>query len=508
MAHPGTQLSFTSLAGQYRPRRPERTVLYQAVAGHYRTFETLASLEGKRIPKHVTEEFETFLRCGILAHGFLRLRCEDCDKERFVAFSCKKRGFCSSCGGRRMNESAAHLVDQVFPKAGVRQWVLSFPMPVRFILAKNPKLQARALTIIHRAIATYIRSKAKAKGLRLPLQPGAVTLIQRFGGSLNLNVHYHMIFLEGGYYSPQVTPASATPQGPRLWWIDPPTDAEVRALVLRLAQRTIRMLKKQGYFRDEEASSFPDDDMPQDELLPELQAASVQSKIALGERRGQRVRRLGALFTGEAVPELKGPLCASVSGFSLHAAVYCAPWERAKLEKLCRYITRPAVAEERLSLRPSGEVVLILKTPYSDGTSHLLFSGLEFVEKLAALIPPPRIHLTRYFGCLAPHAKIRSQIVPKRQDTQEPEPTPEATADGADPTPEDHKKTNRIAWATLLARVFAIDMKHCADCGGELKIVAAILEREAIHKILTHLDLPFRPPDIAPARLPAQLSFE
>ena len=95
------------------------------------------------------------------------------------------------------------------------------------------------------------------------------------------------------------------------------------------------------------------------------------------------------------------------------------------------------------------------------------------------------------------------KLVPKR-----PEPELTSDSDGADPSPEDHKKTNRIAWATLLARVFAIDMKHCADCGGELKIVAAILEREAIHKILTHLDLPFRPPDIAPARLPAQLSFE
>ena len=79
--------------------------------------------------------------------------------------------------------------------------------------------------------------------------------------------------------------------------------------------------------------------------------------------------------------ELKGPLCAQVSGFSLHAAVYCAPWEREKLEKLCRYITRPAVAEDRLKLQPNGDIVLRLKTKYSDGTSHLLFSGLEFVEK-------------------------------------------------------------------------------------------------------------------------------
>ena len=87
-----------------------------------------------------------------------------------------------------MAESAAHLVDEVFPKVGIRQWVLSFPMPVRFILAKNPKIQAKCLTLVHRAITTFIQAKAKQNGFRSKLHPGAVTLIQRFGGSLNLNV--------------------------------------------------------------------------------------------------------------------------------------------------------------------------------------------------------------------------------------------------------------------------------------------------------------------------------
>lgn len=496
MASTGTQLSFKELAGQYQQRRPEQTVLYQAVANNYRTFESLADAEGKRLPKHVTQEFEAFLRCGILAHGFLRLRCEDCKQEKIVAFSCKKRGFCSSCGGRRMAESAAHLVDEVFPKAGVRQWVLSFPMPVRFILAKNPKIQGKCLTIVHRAITSFIQKKAKMKGLRAPLQPGAVTLIQRFGGSLNLNVHFHMLFIEGGFYS--------TTQGPKLWWIDPPTDQEIQDMVVTLAKRVIRFLKKKGYFQDELDSAVPDEDIAQEELLPELQAASVQSKIALGERKGQRVRRLGAIDLGDLQAELKGPQCASSTGFSLHAAVYCAPWEREKLEKLCRYIARPAIAEDRLQMSPSGEIILKLKTKYSDGTSHLLFSGLEFVEKLAALVPPPRIHLTRFFGCLAPHAKIRSQIVPKKdQDSEQTKAAlPADTKAEAEP-----KKTRRIGWAELLARVFAIDMKHCNQCGGDLKPIAAILEFSAIKKILGHLGLPDKPPDIAPSRLPHQLSF-
>jgi hypothetical protein len=438
------QLSFEAIGGQYHERRRDETVLYQCVARNYRTFEALAEAEGKFVPKHVAQEFEAFLKCGILAHGFLRLRCEDCKYEKLVAFSCKKRGFCSSCGGRRMAETAAHLVDSVFPKVGVRQWVLSFPMPIRFILAKNSKIQGKCLTIVHRAITGFIREKARRKGFKTKLQPGAVTLIQRFGGSLNLNVHFHMLFLEGGYYE--------TSQGPKFWWIDPPSDSEIQALVAVLAARVIRFLRKKGYFQDDIDAAVPDEDMSQDELLPELQAASVQSRIAMGERKGRRVRRLGVLelHDFQAASELKGPLCATSAAFSLHAAVYCAPWERGKLEKLCRYIARPAVAEERLELKASGDVVLKLKTKYSDGTSHLLFSGLEFVEKLAALVPQPRIHLTRYHGCLAPHAKIRSEIVPKKEPETDSTPATPAAA------PDKPPAVRRIGWAELQARVFLI----------------------------------------------------
>lgn len=225
----------------------------------------------------------------------------------------------------------------------------------------------------------------------------------------------------------------------------------------------------------------------------------------MGERRGQRVRRLGALESTDFQPELKGPLCATSVGFSLHAAVYCAPWEREKLEKLCRYIARPAVAEERLQMGPSGDIVLRLKTRYSDGTSHLLFSGLEFVEKLAALIPPPRIHLTRFHGCLAPHAKIRSQIVPKKEEEEQATSPPSAITDAQ--TENKPRKSRRIAWAELLARVFAIDMTHCLECGGDLKPIAAILELVVIRKILNHLGLPEKPPDITPARRSPQMSF-
>jgi len=298
-----------------------------------------------------------------------------------------------------------------------------------------------------------------------------------------------MLFMEGGYYD--------THQGAKYWWIDPPTNEEIQNLVKLIAMRVIRYLKKHGYFNEDSETAVPEEDMDQ-ELLPELQAASVKSKIAVGERRGQWVRRIGTLGFDNVHPVLTGHLCAQITGFSLHAAVYCAPWERAKLEKLVRYVARPAVAEKRLTLQSNGDVIYKLKTKYSDGTTHLRFSGVEFIEKLAALVPPPRIHLIRFFGVLAPHSKIRAEVVPKKD---KPEETCEINKK------DKPRKSKKYKWAELLARTFNIDTKHCNDCGAEMKIIAAIMETKAIKDILTHLKLPHKPPDLAPSRIAMQIHF-
>jgi len=99
-------------------------------------------------------------------------------------------------------------------------------------------------------------------------------------------------------------------------------------------------------------------------------------------------------------------------GFSLYAAVRWRADQRTELEQLCRYITRPAIANERLKRNRAGQVVLQLKSPYKDGTTHIVMEPLEFMERLAALVPRPRLHLIRFHGVLAPNAKLRSKIVP------------------------------------------------------------------------------------------------
>ena len=115
------------------------------------------------------------------------------------------------------------------------------------------------------------------------------------------------------------------------------------------------------------------------------------------------------------------PLCADIDGFSLHAAVRVEALDRKRLEQLCRYITRPALSDERVQLNAAGQVELKLKTPWRDGTTHLVMSPLEFMQRLAALVPLPRLHLIRFHGVLAPNAKLRPGVVPKADSTQMPE---------------------------------------------------------------------------------------
>ncbi len=125
----------------YERHRPEQTTLYRLVHQHAATFlEQTESAAGVGLPQFVKDEFDAFLECGILAHGFLRLHCGDCGHDKLVAFSCKRRGFCPSCGARRMAQTAAHLVDHVIPHVPVRQWVLALPIPLRLLLAAQPKL--------------------------------------------------------------------------------------------------------------------------------------------------------------------------------------------------------------------------------------------------------------------------------------------------------------------------------------------------------------------------------
>ena len=173
-------------AGSYRVRDPEQSILYRVLLENLETFLARRRDEGRGVPKFIEREMRAFLDCGILACGFLRLQCASCGKEKLLAFSCKGRAVCPSCCGRRMVDTAAHLVDRVFPSVPVRQWVLSLPFGLRYILAHDPKMVTAVYGIFARTVFAFLRQMARDYGVD-QTQCGAVTFIQRFGGSLNAN---------------------------------------------------------------------------------------------------------------------------------------------------------------------------------------------------------------------------------------------------------------------------------------------------------------------------------
>jgi hypothetical protein len=178
----------------YVPRDPSTTVLYHVVADHLETF--LASLDAdpdaKGLPAYVQRALYDYVQCGILAHGVLRLGCDTCHKELLLPFSCQHRGFCPSCAGRRMAQTAAHLVERVIPWVPIRQWVVSVPVPLRYWMAASQDLTAKVHTIIRTTIGQYYVHPAITRGVpRAKVQPGSVTFIQRFGSAINLNLHDH-----------------------------------------------------------------------------------------------------------------------------------------------------------------------------------------------------------------------------------------------------------------------------------------------------------------------------
>src|SRR5262245_43167063 len=218
---------------------------------------------------------------------------------------------------------------------------------------------------------------------RQKVQPGAVTLVQRFGGALQRNVHYHLIVIEGVFLD-------RTDQGlkPRFLKGESPSDADVAHVVQKISRRVIRKLRRLGYLEAAMAVPVATGYDPLLDTAPELartMAASVQQRLAFGERAGPKVRRIGSGFGYEGEPpELKGPRCASVNGFSLYANTAIPAHRRDQLERLRRYTARGALSLERLAQDANGDLMYRFNRPWSDGTTGMKLSPLALLEKPAA----------------------------------------------------------------------------------------------------------------------------
>ncbi len=295
------------------------------------------------IPRYVEDDFRRYLTCGLLSEGFGRARCRACGHDFLVAFSCSKRGVCPSCTTRHMAETAAHLVDHVFPEVPVRQWVVSVPKRLRYFLHRDMELTGRTLHIVLRALEAKL--KQRCPGAPAAARLGAVTFIQRFGSALNRHTHLHCCVIDGLFSQDE----------------------------------------------DGNLCFHPATELDEDDVAA-VQGVVRQRVLRLFERRG--------VLGSEAVADMRAW---PHSGFSIDASVTVCARDRAGLERLLRYCARPAFASQRLVWENEGKELLYrLPKPRPDGQTVLCLTPLEFIERLAALIPPPRRHRHRYHGVLAP----------------------------------------------------------------------------------------------------------
>jgi len=498
-ARPALECGAARLASgvaDYEPRHPEATLLYQTVQSELESFLARARERGQPAPHFIEHELRAYLRCGIPAHGFLRLRCDECRLERLVPFSCKRRGFCPSCCGRRMADTAAHLVDRVLPEVPIRQWVMTLPYALRYRCAYDAKLTSEVLRAFLRALFAELRRRARRELGEQAEQCGAVTFIQRFGSAMNLNLHFHTLALDGAYlYEPR--PGRL----PEFAALAPPTADDVARVLIGTARRLRRLTLARA---DGDENTLARDEP----LLALLSEASLLTRIATGPEAGQRWRRLGDRVepaAGGGHPEDSTAPVARHAEMSLHAGVRVPARDRRRLERLCRYVGRPPLAHDRLEERSDGRLALRLKTRWRDGTTHILMERRDLIDRLAPLIPPPRAHQVRYHGILAPGASLRECVVPTAPTAP---PSSSAATSPAESKPgrpgatgaaESPTRRSRMRWAALLQRVFAVDALRCPGCGSSLRLLAAIEDAAVARAILECLELPPRAPPLAPA---------
>ena len=393
-----------------------------------------------------------------------------------------------------MAETAAHLVDHVLPHVPVRQWVLTLPMPLRYRAGFDPALASAILELFLRTVFGWLRRKAREEGVA-DGRAGAVTVIQRAGGSLNANLHYHSLVLDGVYV--RRDPGSK----PRFHATAPPSQSDLADILTTVRVGLRRLLERRGLIRSETGGDEADPHAEAAPLLAACYAALVQGTVAMGPKAGHDVGRLGGELA--ALPDSMPPpaSCVRAEGYSLHAGVRVAAGDRPRLEKLCRYVARPALALDRLQERADGRFAYRLRHAWSDGTETLIFEPGTLIEKLVALVPRPNGHLTRFHGVLAPRSSWRAAIVPRPAGSDEVAQTGAGEGRG-------QRAGTRPSWAMLLSRVFAVDILECPGCGARRQVIAVVMDPSVVRAILEARGLPAEPPARSPARPPPQPVFD
>jgi len=347
---------------------------------------------------------------------------------------------------------------------------------VRYLIAYDAKLLARITSIFVHAVFAHLNRVARRE-LGLPesakIEAGAVCVPQRFNSALGLSPHLHLLAADGVWVQ---TVPNATPTFHAL---PAPSQGEIAAVAWTTCERTVKLLKKRGLWADADAG---DDSLAQKEpLLAALATASISGVLAMGPNAGQRPMRLfGRAARSQDECYEKGPK--NAYGFDLHAGARAAASDRKARERLCKYLLRPPLSNDRLTRGADGQYRIALKRIWDDGTAAIVVTGQELLARLALLVPPPRVHTTKYFGAWAPRSKLRRLVVPCS-----PEPSTPAHVDGCRSSQRHNRY--RLSWAQALAKSFELDLSQCPRCHQKgMQQIAVIRDPGTLRAMLVSID--------------------
>ena len=419
----------TSIRPAYRPRDAVASPLYRAVLDHLETYLAVRS-RAKNDPSHPAAEdsLRHFLQCGIPRFGVARFRCKDCGESRFVPFSCKRRMACPSCDAKRAVLESGHALEDLLPDVPYRQWVFVLPKRLRYFIHRDPRLIGAIDEIFARTLTGFLRRKSGAPKGAAPAQFHA---IQRFGSSVNLHVHVHAALSDGCFgFEGGVLRFYPTPR---------PSVVELADLLAVLRKRIFRRMLR----------------------LRAVPYSSIQEMMSWPH-----------------------------SGFALDAGTRIEDGDRAALQRLLLYFLRPAVSLKKLTYKPEEGLIRYQVTKTNGGPSYHEWPAAEFVGRMAALVPPPRKHVVRYYGALGPRSPLRGAVTistRKKATLVELESGYSVTLVGK--VVREAKRAAKSAgkgWAACLRKIFEVDPVQCVKCGGEMKLAAVILDDGELDRILAH----------------------
>src|ERR1039457_2171407 len=425
----------------YRARNPKKSPLWQCAHRHYDEFE--AAYPEAYQPRYgvlrrtIPEVVHEFLECGNLERGFARIRCDHCEHEYLLAFSCKSRWFCPSCHQKNVQTTARFILERVVAPVPHRHYVLAIPKMLRPYFQHHRHLLKRLCTLAHESLTAYLRTALVCpEGV-----PGVIMTLHTFGEYLDFHPHIHALVADGLFVRP--TNDDGTSRG------------------------------EQAQTLNSQLSTFNFHTLPDSPLKPleELFRAKVINLLV--EQKLLPAERVHVLYSWKH------------SGFNVHAGEQVTPEAKADLEDLAQYILRNPFSVEKMTLEwPADMVIYRSRLNPKINRNFEVFTATDFLAAITQHIPVKGVQMVRYYGWYSNkmrgvrHRGLPPELVPRRP--------------GLSPPPPLNLPSKR--WRDLILRVWHVDPLRCPVCQSPMRVIAVVDDPQVTEEILRHLGAWHDPP--------------